>query len=56
MRALGAPGLVLCSPWEAQHRVRESVELTVLNLRAQDLGFGKWWRLKVTAGMVGVAQ
>lgn len=58
LRAGGDPWTdSLCPPpREALCRFRESIEWTVLNLRAQDLEFGKQWRLKVPAGMVAVAR
>lgn len=57
MRASGAHRAGTFSPpWEALCRFRESIELTRVNLRAQDLEFEKWQHLKVTVGMVGVAR
>lgn len=48
--------LVLLFPWGVLCRFRASVELAGLNLRAQNLEFGKPRCLKVTAGMVSVAR
>lgn len=49
-------GGYFCPPWEVLCRIRESIELTALDLSTQDLEFGKRWHLKVTVGMVGVAR